>query len=93
MTARFYGKTVFLGKNAVSLSAHYYPMWQRGGLCFHENGGRTHGECLDMTITLWKFNLNVTIWGLRRLSWITKHIPRPDRSGYTIGWIPLGAVD
>jgi hypothetical protein len=85
--------TLWLFHDRLSLGWQHCSMWRRGGLCFHENGGRKSGECLDMTFVVRKFSFGVTIWGLGKLSWITRWLPAPKRSGYTVGWLPIGARD
>ena len=72
----------------ITIGVGYFPMWRRGGLCFHENGGRRQGECLDMTVNVWKFSFTLTVWGL------PVHIKIPlqkNGRGFCVGWFPLGA--
>lgn len=76
-----------------SVGVGLYPQWQRGGFCFRENGGRYADECLDMTIDVWKVTCTCTMWGLGRLSVLTRYLPRPRRGGYRIGWLPVGAAE
>lgn len=81
---------LWLFKDRLTLNAQYCPKWQHGGLCFHENGGRKASECLDMTLVLYKLNLGMTIWGLGRLSLLTRWIPcRRNGRGWVIGWLRL----
>lgn len=76
----------------ITYGANYFPMWQRGGLCFHENGGRKSYECLDMTLVVWKFTLNLTIWNLGKVAPFMRFLPRHKSGrGYCIGLLPVGA--
>lgn len=79
----------------VTLGAQYYPMWRRGGLCVHDNGGRLTTEVLDLTFNIWKFALWLTFWGVPPcLAWLIRWVPRgPQGRGYTIGWPARGAAE
>jgi hypothetical protein len=82
-----------VGDQAVNITfgIGYYPMWKRGGLCFHENGGRKDRECLDATLIIWKFTIGITIWGLGFLSKIARYIPVAENGrGFVVGRLPEG---
>lgn len=82
---------VWLLNDRLLFSIHHCPLWQRGGLHFHENGGRTADQCLDITLVIGRTNYGMTIWRLGRLSWFTRRIPAPRaRWGYSFGIPPIG---
>ena len=90
--------TLWLFHDRLCFNYQHCPMWQRGGLCFYENAGRYSHEVLSLTAVVGKHDFNVTIWGLRRLSWLVRWIPvrrRPNGSvcGWHVGLSPIGAGD
>ena len=75
----------------ITYGTSYYPMWKRGGFCFHENGGRKDHECLDMSLIIGKRIFNMTIWNLGKSAKIIRYIPRAKGGrGFCIGFLPVG---
>lgn len=73
----------------ITLCLGYYPLWRRFRLAIYENGGRQADEALDINWQAWRFTGSLTIWGLGRLSWLTRRLPAGPRGrGYTLGWLP-----
>lgn len=84
---------LWLFGDRLMLGIAYYPMWQHGGLCIYENGGRKSNECQDLSLVVGKVSFDVMIQPIGFVSLLTRWIPRPRKSGYSIGWYPLGAKD
>ena len=80
-----------LCRGEVFLAADFYPTWPGGfRLYFHENGGRLRGECLDASVQVWRFNFNLTVFDLARLSLLTRWLPTRHNGhrleGFRFGW-------
>lgn len=68
--------TLWLGKHeTASISFQYCRPWRRGGLGFHENGGRRSNEVFDATLIVWKFCISFTLWGIRKWEPVFRFLP------------------
>jgi hypothetical protein len=85
--------TLWLFRDRLSLSAHYCPMWRRGGLAFWDNGGRKENECLDLNACIGRWSLSLTLWQIRGWSRLLRFIPTGKNGrGLSLGWYPEGAI-
>lgn len=67
--------TLWLFNGQVCLSAQYCPGWDRPNFFLSENGGRHHGECLDLNAAFWRLRFGVTFWNLGRFARLLRHVP------------------
>lgn len=68
--------TLWLFNQRVTLSARYCPTWDRPMYYLTDNGGRKPDECLDINLTIWRFAMSLTIWGIGGLSTVLRYMPR-----------------
>lgn len=80
---------LWLFNDRLTLGMQHCPMWQRGGLGFHDNRGRKPDEVFDITFFVGKVALCLTLWRIGRWHWLLKLLPASDC--YFIK--PIGASD
>lgn len=58
-------KDFWLFKDRITLSVGWYPQWDMSRMSpatIHYNGWRPGDRCLDITLRIWRLNLNATFW-------------------------------
>lgn len=81
-------------KSEVYFATHYCSRWRRGGLCYHDNGGRKRDECYSATIVIGKRLFSLLIAPINRWRWLLRWIPVfGRRKTLTIGILPKGRSD
>ena len=67
--------TIWMFRNRVSVGMQYCGVWPRPMWYVSENGGRQYHECFDCSIVLGRVWLNLTVWGIGRLSKVLRFLP------------------
>jgi hypothetical protein len=68
-----------------------YHKNRKGQLALFDNGGRVKGECLDMTLWIWKISMGLTIFDMKYFTNITRWLPKESIEFLLIG--TLGVLD
>lgn len=73
-------KELWLFNKRVSLSAGYYPTWEKPLYDAWSNGGTQPNECFDFGVNFWRFCAHFTLWQVGGWSKVLRLIAKPKDS-------------
>lgn len=80
--------------SAVYLHTYYIKDWQRGGLCYHDNGGRKANECYSATLVVGKRSFSILVYPIGHWRLILRFLPVfGRRKTLSVGILPKGAKE